>query len=348
MRRPLRCCSTKSRRCRRTTSCALCANKSKDSPSKDLFIFVHGFNNTFEDAAAAQRRWPTTWISTARRFCTAGRRRASWPLNTADEAQWYQPRKMGDFLETASWSQSGAQRIHVLAHTWATCAVDPSHAKPIWPESAETDERQHYFVRSIRGQTHTGCGSPIYFHRRHSTPCASTAEPRSLCTLPTDHYDHALHYSQFCAWRAARRHRRPASSSSWPVSTPSTCRRSGRHPRSQLLCRQFRRDLRYFSYSLARRSAAQRCGMSKPQGWRDAHRVVVFQPLTPARATSCARSRSHAEAVRGLGARTGDGNMSALTDPVAEATRENRVAAHLGPAQWAVGARERCTGGAAK
>jgi len=36
-------------------------------------------------------------------------------------------------------------------------------------------------------------------------------------------------------------------------------------------------------------------------------------------------------------------NMSALTDP-SQKQQKNGVAAHLGPAQWAVGARERCTG----
>ncbi len=40
----------------------------KDAPSKDVFIFVHGFNSTFEDAARrCARNWPTIWTSTAHR-----------------------------------------------------------------------------------------------------------------------------------------------------------------------------------------------------------------------------------------------------------------------------------------
>jgi len=66
-------------------------------------------------------------------------------------------------------------------------------------------------------------------------------------TLYASDNDHALHYSQFVhgaprAGTAGGRHHQAGRSRHH-----RHVGRSGRHPRSQLLCRQFRRDLRYFS-----------------------------------------------------------------------------------------------------
>jgi len=60
----------------------------KDAPSKDLFIFVHGFNNTFEDAArrAAQMAYDLDFDGT--RSSTAGRRRAVWSLMPPTKPRW--------------------------------------------------------------------------------------------------------------------------------------------------------------------------------------------------------------------------------------------------------------------
>jgi len=75
---------------------------------------------TFEDAAAAQRRWLRLGFRRQRRILY------SWPSQgfvaayAADEAAvGISGRKMADFLETVV-SQSGAQRIQCLPTAWAT------------------------------------------------------------------------------------------------------------------------------------------------------------------------------------------------------------------------------------
>jgi pimeloyl-ACP methyl ester carboxylesterase len=95
----------------------------KDSPSKDLFIFVHGFNNTFEDAArrAAQMAYDLDFDGTPILY--------SWPSQgsatayAVDEAAvGISGRKMADFLETVV-AQSGAERVHLLAHSMGNRAL---------------------------------------------------------------------------------------------------------------------------------------------------------------------------------------------------------------------------------
>jgi len=94
-----------------------------DSPSKDLFIFVHGFNNTFEDAArrAAQLAYDLDFDGTPVLY--------SWPSQgsatayAVDEAAvGISGRKLADFLDTVV-AQSGAERIHVLAHSMGNRAL---------------------------------------------------------------------------------------------------------------------------------------------------------------------------------------------------------------------------------
>ena len=91
--------------------------------SKDVFIFVHGFNNTFEDAArrAAQLVYDLDFDGTPLLY--------SWPSSgsttayTVDEASVdISGRKLAEFLDTVI-TESGAQRVHLLAHSMGSRAL---------------------------------------------------------------------------------------------------------------------------------------------------------------------------------------------------------------------------------
>jgi esterase/lipase superfamily enzyme len=119
----------------------------KDSPSKDLFIFVHGFNNTFEDAArrAAQMAYDLDFDGTPLLY--------SWPSQgsatayAVDEAAvGISGRKMADFLETVV-AQSGAERIHVLAHSMGNRAL--IEALQTYLAKRAPDKRQHIFGQIV-------------------------------------------------------------------------------------------------------------------------------------------------------------------------------------------------------
>jgi esterase/lipase superfamily enzyme len=89
----------------------------QSSPSKDVFVFVHGYNNTFEDTArrAAQLAYDLDFDGTPIMY--------SWPSQGsltgyfADE-DMVEPsgRRLAEFLATVA-AQSGAERIHLIAHS---------------------------------------------------------------------------------------------------------------------------------------------------------------------------------------------------------------------------------------
>ena len=119
----------------------------KDAPSRDLFIFVHGFNNTFEDAArrAAQMAYDLDFDGTPLLY--------SWPSQgsatayAVDEAAvGISGRKMADFLETVV-AQSGAERIHVLAHSMGNRAL--IEALQTYLAKRAPDKRQHIFGQIV-------------------------------------------------------------------------------------------------------------------------------------------------------------------------------------------------------
>jgi esterase/lipase superfamily enzyme len=119
----------------------------KDSPSKDLFIFVHGFNNTFEDAArrAAQMAYDLDFDGTPILY--------SWPSQgsatayAVDEAAvGISGRKMADFLETVV-AQSGAERVHVLAHSMGNRAL--IEALQTYLAKRAPDKRRHIFGQIV-------------------------------------------------------------------------------------------------------------------------------------------------------------------------------------------------------
>jgi esterase/lipase superfamily enzyme len=118
-----------------------------DAPSKDLFIFVHGFNNTFEDAArrAAQMAYDLDFDGTPVLY--------SWPSQgsatayAVDEASvGISGRKMADFLE-AVVASSGAQRIHLLAHSMGNRAL--IEALQTFLAKRAPDKRQHLFGQIV-------------------------------------------------------------------------------------------------------------------------------------------------------------------------------------------------------
>ena len=118
-----------------------------DSPSKDVFIFVHGFNNTFEDAArrAAQMAYDLDFDGTPMLY--------SWPSQGSatayaiDEAAvGISGRKMADFLDTVV-AQSGAQRIHLIAHSMGNRAL--IEALQTYLAKRAPDKRQHIFGQIV-------------------------------------------------------------------------------------------------------------------------------------------------------------------------------------------------------
>ncbi len=93
------------------------------SPSNDVFMFVHGYNSSFENAArrTAQLAYDLDFDGTPLLY--------SWPSQasatayTVDEAVVrVSGRKMVDFL-TGIVEQSGADRIHLIAHSMGNRAL---------------------------------------------------------------------------------------------------------------------------------------------------------------------------------------------------------------------------------
>jgi esterase/lipase superfamily enzyme len=119
----------------------------KETRSQDVFIFVHGFNNTFEDAArrAAQLAYDLDFDGTPILY--------SWPSQgsttayAVDEAAvGISGRKMADFLETVV-AQSGAQRIHLIAHSMGNRAL--IEALQTYLAKRAPENRRHIFGQIV-------------------------------------------------------------------------------------------------------------------------------------------------------------------------------------------------------
>lgn len=119
----------------------------KAAPSKDVFIFVHGFNNTFEDAArrAAQLTYDLDFDGTPLLY--------SWPSQgsatayAVDEAAvGISGRKMAEFLE-AVVTQSGAAHVHILAHSMGNRAL--LEALQTYLAKRAPESRQHLFGQIV-------------------------------------------------------------------------------------------------------------------------------------------------------------------------------------------------------
>lgn len=132
------------------------------SPSKDVFIFVHGFNNTFEDAArrSAQLAYDLDFNGTPMMY--------SWPSQgsttayTFDEAAVaVSSRRLAKFMETVV-AESGARRIHLIAHSMGNRALiegletyletrAPAERKKIFGQVVLTapDVDRDYFLETV-------------------------------------------------------------------------------------------------------------------------------------------------------------------------------------------------------
>jgi esterase/lipase superfamily enzyme len=117
------------------------------APSKDVFIFVHGFNNTFEDAArrVAQLAYDLDFDGTPMLY--------SWPSQgsttaySVDEASvQVSGRRMADFLDTVI-AQSGAQHIHLIAHSMGNRAL--IEAMQTYLARRAPENRQHIFGQVV-------------------------------------------------------------------------------------------------------------------------------------------------------------------------------------------------------
>jgi esterase/lipase superfamily enzyme len=117
------------------------------APSKDVFIFVHGFNNTFEDAArrVAQLAYDLDFDGTPMLY--------SWPSQgsttaySVDEASvQISGRRMADFLDTVI-AQSGARHIHLIAHSMGNRAL--IEAMQTYLARRAPENRQHIFGQVV-------------------------------------------------------------------------------------------------------------------------------------------------------------------------------------------------------
>lgn len=135
----------------------------KDARSRDVFLFVHGFNNTFEDSArrAAQLVYDMDFDGTPLLY--------SWPSKgspmayTADENAVNDSGLMlAEFLQTII-AESGARRVHVLAHSMGSRALleavrtylatrTPQNRKHIFGQMmfAAPDVDRNYFLHAVR------------------------------------------------------------------------------------------------------------------------------------------------------------------------------------------------------
>jgi esterase/lipase superfamily enzyme len=119
----------------------------KTAPSRDVFIFVHGFNSSFEDAArrCAQLAYDLDFDGTPMMF--------SWPsaasataytidANTIQESG----RKLALFLDDVA-ARSGAERIHLIAHSMGNRAL--LEALRTYMEKRPPAQRQHVFGQIV-------------------------------------------------------------------------------------------------------------------------------------------------------------------------------------------------------
>jgi esterase/lipase superfamily enzyme len=159
-----------------------------ESKFKDVFIFVHGFNNSFEDAArrTAQMAYDLDFDGTPMMY--------SWPSQGSatayaiDEAAvGISGRRLADFMETVV-SQSGAQRIHLIAHSMGNRAL--LEALQTYLAKRAPDNRQHIFGQIV-------FTAPDVDRDYFTDAIQSMAESAERITLYASDNDLALRSSQF-------------------------------------------------------------------------------------------------------------------------------------------------------
>jgi esterase/lipase superfamily enzyme/pterin-4a-carbinolamine dehydratase len=159
-----------------------------DSRLKDVFIFVHGFNNSFEDAArrTAQMAYDLDFDGTPMLF--------SWPSQGSTTAYAIDEaavgiggRRMADFLETVV-AQSGAQRIHLIAHSMGNRAL--IEALQTYLARRAPQNRQHIFGQLV-------FTAPDVDRDYFTDAIQSLAGAAERVTLYASDNDYALRSSQF-------------------------------------------------------------------------------------------------------------------------------------------------------
>ncbi len=119
----------------------------REAPSKDVFIFVHGFNSTFEDAArrCAQLAYDLDFDGTPMMYSWASAGSATAYIK--DEATvTASGRKMAQMLDDVV-AQSGAERIHLIAHSMGNRAL--IEALQTYLANREASQRQHIFDQIV-------------------------------------------------------------------------------------------------------------------------------------------------------------------------------------------------------
>jgi esterase/lipase superfamily enzyme len=158
-----------------------------DTKSKDIFIFVHGFNNSFEDSArrVAQLAYDLDFDGTPMLY--------SWPSQasasayTVDEATvGISGRRLADFLETVV-AQSGAQRIHLIAHSMGNRAL--IEALQTYLARRAPESRQHIFGQIV-------LTAPDVDRDYFTDAIQSLTGSAERVTLYASDNDYALHTSQ--------------------------------------------------------------------------------------------------------------------------------------------------------
>jgi esterase/lipase superfamily enzyme len=159
-----------------------------ESRFKDVFIFVHGFNNTFEDAArrAAQMAYDLDFDGTPMLY--------SWPSQGSatayaiDEAAvGISGRRLADFMETVV-ARSGAQRIHLIAHSMGNRAL--IEALQTYLARRAPENRRHIFGQIV-------FTAPDVDRDYFTDAIQSLTEAAERITLYASDNDYALRSSQF-------------------------------------------------------------------------------------------------------------------------------------------------------
>jgi esterase/lipase superfamily enzyme len=159
-----------------------------ESRFKDVFIFVHGYNNTFEDAArrTAQMAYDLDFDGTPMLY--------SWPSQgsasayAVDEAAvGISGRRMAEFLETVV-ALSGAQRLHLIAHSMGNRAL--IEALQTYLAKRAPENRQHIFGQIV-------FTAPDVDRDYFSDAIQSLAGSAERVTLYASDNDYALRTSQF-------------------------------------------------------------------------------------------------------------------------------------------------------
>jgi esterase/lipase superfamily enzyme len=119
----------------------------RSAPSRDVFVFVHGFNSSFEDAArrTAQLAYDLDFDGTPLMY--------SWPSQASatsylvDEAAVnVSGRRLAQFLEDVV-AQTGAGRIHLIAHSMGNRAL--IEALQTWMSGHDTKSRRRAFGQVV-------------------------------------------------------------------------------------------------------------------------------------------------------------------------------------------------------